>query len=170
MCRGHFSVEEGVSKRTGYPADTFLDMSGWGKGLVWVNGFNLGWYWPLLGPQMTMYVPGPLLRVSENEVVLLEFAQEASDLSGEAVLGCVMTVDASSDLTVETICRAERGTSNGGPKLFDAATTVLCQSMRILSAASESCDVRHLSVSAAHLRESPDFSGPRPSTGQNASA
>ena len=60
-------------------------MSGWGKGLVWVNGFNLGWYWPLLGPQMTMYVPGPLLKASGNEVVLLEFAQEASDLSGEAV-------------------------------------------------------------------------------------
>ena len=85
ICRGHFSVEERVSKRTGYPADTFLDLSGWGKGLVWVNGFNLGWYWPLLGPQMTMYVPGPLLKVSGNEVVLLEFAQEASDVSGEAV-------------------------------------------------------------------------------------
>ena len=85
ICRGHFNVEEGVSKRTGYPADTFLDMSGWGKGLVWVNGFNLGWYWPLLGPQLTMYVPGPLLKVSGNSVVLLEFAKEASDLSGEAV-------------------------------------------------------------------------------------
>ncbi len=100
ICRGHFSVGEGVSKRTGYPADTFLDMSGWGKGLVWVNGFNLGWYWPLLGPQMTMYVPGPLLKVSGNEVVLLEFAQEASDLSGEAVASMRKMLDASSHFTL----------------------------------------------------------------------
>ena len=75
-------------------------MSGWGKGLVWVNGFNLGWYWPLLGPQMTMYVPGPLLKVSGNEVVLLEFAREASDLSGEAVASMRKMLDASSHFTL----------------------------------------------------------------------
>ena len=88
ICRGHFSVEERVSKRTGYPADTFLDLSGWGKGLVWVNGFNLGWYWPLLGPQMTMYVPGPLLKVSGNEVVLLEFAARPQMCQVRLWLGC----------------------------------------------------------------------------------
>ena len=49
-------------------------MRGWGKGLMWINGFNLGWYWPLLGPQMRTYVPGPLLHEGLNEVVLLEFA------------------------------------------------------------------------------------------------
>ena len=61
-------------------------MSGWGKGLVWVNGFNLGWYWPLLGPQMTTYIPGPLLRVGDNEIVLLEFSQEATNQTGTARL------------------------------------------------------------------------------------
>ena len=31
------------------PADTFLDMRGWTKGVAWVNGFNLGRYWPVSG-------------------------------------------------------------------------------------------------------------------------
>lgn len=25
--------------------DTYIDMSKWGKGLIWVNGYNLGRYW-----------------------------------------------------------------------------------------------------------------------------
>jgi hypothetical protein len=64
-------------------ADTWADMRGWGKGLLWVNGANLGWYWPLLGPQMRMYVPGPLLREGRNDIVLLEFAQAPANASGE---------------------------------------------------------------------------------------
>ena len=52
-------------------ADLFLDTSGWGKGVVWVNGFCLGRYWSR-GPQRTLYVPGPMLRSGSNEVVVLE--------------------------------------------------------------------------------------------------
>lgn len=33
------------------PTDTYLDTEGWGKGVAYVNGFNLGRYWPLVGPQ-----------------------------------------------------------------------------------------------------------------------
>ena len=82
--RGYLSLGEEDSTERGHPADTFLDMAGWGKGLVWVNGFNLGWYWPLLGPQITTYIPGPLLKAGDNEIVLLEFSQEAADESGKA--------------------------------------------------------------------------------------
>jgi len=84
IARGHLRIGEAASEGKGHPPDTFLDMTGWGKGLVWVNGFNLGWYWPLLGPQMTTYIPGPLLRAGDNELVLLEFSQQATDLSGTA--------------------------------------------------------------------------------------
>jgi beta-galactosidase len=52
-------------------ADHFLRTDGWGKGLVWVNGFLLGRYWSA-GPTATLYVPGPLLRAAGNEVVVLE--------------------------------------------------------------------------------------------------
>ncbi|MBD2862896.1 glycoside hydrolase family 35 protein [Paenibacillus oceani] len=54
-----------------HPADTFLYLDGWTKGVVWVNGFNIGRYWNK-GPQKSLYVPGPLLRAGDNEIVLLE--------------------------------------------------------------------------------------------------
>jgi beta-galactosidase len=53
------------------PGDTFLDMRGWGKGMAWVNGHNLGRYWNI-GPQQTMYVPGPWLKAGMNEIVVLD--------------------------------------------------------------------------------------------------
>lgn len=49
-------------------ADTFIDMSSWGKGVVFVNGFNLGRYWTSMGPQKALYLPAPLLKVGENTV------------------------------------------------------------------------------------------------------
>jgi beta-galactosidase len=52
-------------------ADTFIDLAGWTKGYVWVNGFNLGRYWSI-GPQERLYVPAPVIRAGENEVVVLE--------------------------------------------------------------------------------------------------
>ncbi|EFN73255.1 Beta-galactosidase [Camponotus floridanus] len=63
--RGRFTI-------TGQPLDTFLDPTGWGKGVAFVNGHNLGRYWPLVGPQITLYVPAPYLRTGENELILLE--------------------------------------------------------------------------------------------------
>ena len=53
------------------PGDRFIRLDGWTKGNVFVNGFNLGRYWSR-GPQRTLYVPGPLIRQGENELVILE--------------------------------------------------------------------------------------------------
>lgn len=53
-------------------ADTYLDPTGWGKGIVFINGFNLGRYWPLVGPQITVYVPKEVLRVGTNKIAMLE--------------------------------------------------------------------------------------------------
>ena len=52
-------------------ADTFLDMRGWGKGIVIVNGHNLGRYW-YVGPQQTLYCPGVWLKQGRNEIVVFE--------------------------------------------------------------------------------------------------
>jgi beta-galactosidase len=52
-------------------ADTYLNMSNWGKGCVWINGHHLGRYWKI-GPQQTIYVPAEWLRKGENEVIILE--------------------------------------------------------------------------------------------------
>lgn len=53
------------------PCDTFLDFDGWGKGCVFVNGFNIGRFWEI-GPQKRLYIPAPLLKQGENEIILFE--------------------------------------------------------------------------------------------------
>lgn len=52
-------------------ADTYLDMSQWGKGHVWINGKSIGKYWSI-GPQQTLYVPAQWLKEGENEIVIFE--------------------------------------------------------------------------------------------------
>ncbi|WP_330333980.1 beta-galactosidase [Streptomyces sp. NBC_00536] len=62
------------------PADGFLDLSSWGTGLIWLNGFLLGHYDTPRGPQRTLYAPAPLWRTGENEVVVLELERPGADL------------------------------------------------------------------------------------------
>lgn len=52
-------------------ADTFLCLEGWKKGVVFINGFNIGRYWEI-GPQKTLYIPGPLLKKGDNDIVVFE--------------------------------------------------------------------------------------------------
>ncbi|MEC0089620.1 beta-galactosidase [Paenibacillus macquariensis] len=61
--KGRFQVE-GIG-------DTFLKLEGWTKGIAYVNGFNLGRYWEI-GPQKTLYIPAPLLREGDNELIIFE--------------------------------------------------------------------------------------------------
>jgi beta-galactosidase len=56
----------------GAPADTYVSSCGWGKGVVWVNGVNLGRYWDSRGPQHTLYVPAALLRTGDNDIIVFE--------------------------------------------------------------------------------------------------
>ncbi|KJL27307.1 Beta-galactosidase precursor [Microbacterium azadirachtae] len=51
--------------------DLHLDVSGWGSGAVWINGFALGRH-SARGPQETLYVPAPVLRAGGNEILVLE--------------------------------------------------------------------------------------------------
>lgn len=57
-------------------ADCFVDMTGFKKGCVFVNGFNLGRYWEA-GPQVTLYLPKGLLKETGNELIVFE--QEGAD-------------------------------------------------------------------------------------------
>ena len=50
--------------------ECFVNMSGFTKGYVFVNGFNLGRYWNI-GPQKSLYLPGSLLK-ENNEIIILE--------------------------------------------------------------------------------------------------
>ncbi len=72
--RGTFEVAEA--------RDTFLDVRQLGKGMVWVNGHCLGRFWNI-GPQQTMYVPGPWLRAGRNEIIVLDMIGPAKpELAG----------------------------------------------------------------------------------------
>jgi beta-galactosidase len=67
-------------------ADTYLDMSAWKKGIVWVNGHNLGRYW-YVGPQQRLYCPGPWLKKGRNEVIVLDLhQQQAANIKGVTTL------------------------------------------------------------------------------------
>ncbi|CAG7717941.1 unnamed protein product [Allacma fusca] len=65
---------------TGTPADTFINMAGWEKGIVLVNGFNLGRYWNV-GPQQTLYVPSPILRTGQNTLTVFEQLKPGSQIT-----------------------------------------------------------------------------------------
>jgi beta-galactosidase len=63
--------------------DTFLDMSKWGKGIVFVNGHNLGRYWNV-GPQQALYLPGCWLKKGNNKVAVFEQinSEEQKEIKG----------------------------------------------------------------------------------------
>lgn len=54
--------------------DTYLDMSRWTKGVVWVNGHNLGRYWNI-GPQQRLFCPAPWLKRGDNLVTIFDLHQ-----------------------------------------------------------------------------------------------
>ena len=56
------------------PGDTFLDLSNFQKGIIWVNGHNLGRYWNI-GPQKRFYCPASFLRKGNNEMIVLDLLQ-----------------------------------------------------------------------------------------------
>ena len=64
--RAHFELPPKTT-----PADTFLDTSALGKGQLWVNGHALGRFWSI-GPQKTLYLPGPWLKPGANEIIVFD--------------------------------------------------------------------------------------------------
>jgi hypothetical protein len=96
--------------------DTYLDMSDWGKGCVWVNGHSIGRFWHV-GPQQTLYVPAAWLRTGRNEVVVLELLREdQSQLQGR-------TSPILDELSVPTITLTGRYDRARGASVLAMAST-----------------------------------------------
>jgi len=70
--RGAFQV-------SGTPRDTFLDTAELTKGVIWVNGHNIGRFWATRGPQQTLYVPASFLKSGVNEVIVLDLEGSAAE-------------------------------------------------------------------------------------------
>jgi beta-galactosidase len=54
--------------------DTYFDLSNYKKGVVWVNGHNLGRFWDI-GPQKRLFCPRPFLRSGLNEIIIFDLHQ-----------------------------------------------------------------------------------------------
>ena len=84
--------------------DTFLTVPEGVKGVVWVNGFNLGRYW-VVGPQQSLYLPGSVLKgpgEGPNEVIILELEPTTStgdDNGNGSAKGSTFTAFGSSERT-----------------------------------------------------------------------
>lgn len=51
--------------------DTYLDLSGFGKGVAFVNGVNIGRFWNV-GPTLSLYIPHSLLKEGSNRIIIFE--------------------------------------------------------------------------------------------------
>jgi len=60
----------------GIKGDTFIDVSNYTKGIVWINGHNLGRYWNI-GPQQRLYCPASWIRDGLNEIIIFDQHQIA---------------------------------------------------------------------------------------------
>ncbi|KAJ2981434.1 hypothetical protein NQ176_g2026 [Zarea fungicola] len=79
---GSFDLPKGAS--SGPDTDTFISVPKGVKGVLWINGINMGRYWTI-GPQQSLYVPGSFLKET-NEVVLLELEPQPDvRLSAEGI-------------------------------------------------------------------------------------
>ncbi len=67
--------------------DTFFDVSNYKKGIVWVNGHNLGRFWDI-GPQKRLYCPAAWLKLGLNEIIIFDLHQ----ITGASV-GGMMTME-----------------------------------------------------------------------------
>ncbi|XP_077051783.1 beta-galactosidase-1-like protein 2 [Siphateles boraxobius] len=76
----------------GYPSDTFMKLPGWSKGVVFVNGQNIGRYWDA-GPQQALLLPGPFLNSGMNQVIVFEEAEADFKIQFEDSPDLGMTVD-----------------------------------------------------------------------------
>lgn len=75
-----------------FPKDTFIKLPGWNKGVVFINGKNLGRYWTI-GPQLTLYVPGPWLHKGVNQVTVFEEQETDGTIHFASCPDYGMTVD-----------------------------------------------------------------------------
>jgi beta-galactosidase len=76
--KGNFELNEA--------GDTYIDMSNYQKGVVWVNGHNLGRYWNV-GPQFHLYCPANFLKKGKNEVIVFDLhQQQPADIKGVKTL------------------------------------------------------------------------------------
>jgi beta-galactosidase len=64
--RGNFFINKS--------GDTYFDLTNYTKGILWINGHNLGRYWNI-GPQKRLYCPESWLMEGLNEIMIFDLHQ-----------------------------------------------------------------------------------------------
>ena len=81
--KGNFMLNQ-ANGTTGQ--DSYIDVSGYTKGIVWINGHNLGRYWNI-GPQTRLFCPATFMREGINEIMIFDIHQtKAATIKGESTL------------------------------------------------------------------------------------
>ncbi len=76
--KGNFELKE-----TG---DTYFNLSNYSKGILYINGHNLGRYWNK-GPQQKLYCPASWLKKGSNEIIVFDLLQsQEKNISAEDVM------------------------------------------------------------------------------------
>jgi beta-galactosidase len=70
--------------------ETYLDMSNWHFGVVWVNGHNLGRFWDI-GTSRAIYLPSVWQKKGENQITVLELGPPPADAEISGVANMVET-------------------------------------------------------------------------------
>jgi len=66
-------------------ADTFFLPTNLSKGQLFINGVNMGRYWPKKGPQQTLYIPRDVIKSGVNDVIVFELEPEVENPVAEFV-------------------------------------------------------------------------------------
>ncbi len=155
--RGTFSVDE--------VGDTLLDMTGWGKCMVWVNGINLGRFWDL-GPQYTLYMPGCWMKEGANEVVVMDIEPTGhTTIIGVTEIKYGLKIDANVsynrkpgetiDLANAPVVSAGAFADGDAAQFVDFGKTIKARYVCLESLSSQALD-RHATVAEIHLIDAND--------------
>ena len=87
--KGKFDAQKGV--------DTFIDTVNLHKGVIWINGVNLGRFWDI-GPQRTLYLPGEILKDKDNEIIVLEHYAQKKQLEINFVKEAMLCEEIDNDM------------------------------------------------------------------------
>ncbi|WP_164511967.1 glycoside hydrolase family 35 protein [Lacticaseibacillus daqingensis] len=53
------------------PQETFINMTKWGRGIVLINGLNLGRFWDI-GPYVTLFAPADVFQIGVNQIEVVQ--------------------------------------------------------------------------------------------------
>ncbi len=61
------------------PKDTIIHLKGFTRGIVFINGFNLGRHWDIENSENKLFIPAPFIRRGANEIVIFDILHKETE-------------------------------------------------------------------------------------------